>query len=38
VFGTSEVSLVWLIIFAAILGWLVGIVTSIVIRHSTRRR
>ncbi|MBW3603770.1 MAG: LapA family protein [Actinobacteria bacterium] len=38
VFGTSEVPLVWLIIFAAILGWLVGIVTGTVIRHSTRRR
>jgi len=38
VFGTGQVPLVWLIIFAAILGWLVGIVTGTVIRHSTRRR
>jgi uncharacterized integral membrane protein len=38
VFGTSEVSLVWLIIFSAVLGWLAGIVTGTVIRHSTRRR
>jgi uncharacterized integral membrane protein len=38
VFGTSEVPLVWLIIFSAILGWLAGIVTGTVIRHSTRRR
>lgn len=38
VFGTSEVPLVWLLIFSAILGWLGGIVTGTVIRHSTRRR
>jgi uncharacterized integral membrane protein len=38
VFGTGEVPLVWLIIFSAILGWLAGIVTGTVIRHSTRRR
>jgi uncharacterized integral membrane protein len=38
VFGTSQVPLVWLIIFSALLGWLVGIVTGTVIRHSTRRR
>jgi uncharacterized integral membrane protein len=38
VLGTGEVPLVWLIIFSAILGWLAGIVTGTVIRHSTRRR
>ena len=38
VFGTGQVPLVWLIIFATILGWLAGIVTGTVIRHSTRRR
>ena len=38
VFGSSQVALVWLIIFSAILGWLAGIVTGTVIRHSTRRR
>jgi uncharacterized integral membrane protein len=38
VFGTSEAPLVWLIIFSATLGWLAGIVTGTVIRHSTRRR
>ena len=38
VFGTSEVPLVWLIIVSAILGWLAGMVTGTVIRHSTRRR
>ena len=38
VLGTSEVPLIWLIIFSAVLGWLAGIVTGTVIRHSTRRR
>jgi uncharacterized integral membrane protein len=38
VFGTGEVPLVWLIIFSAVLGWLAGLVTGTVIRHSTRRR
>ncbi len=28
VFGTSRVSLVWLVLFAAILGWLLGLATS----------
>ncbi len=30
VFGTGQVPLVWLIIFSAILGWLVGMVTGTV--------
>jgi uncharacterized integral membrane protein len=38
VFGTGQVPLVWLIVFAAIVGWLTGIVTGTVIRRSTRRR
>jgi uncharacterized integral membrane protein len=38
VFGTGQVPLVWLIIFAAIVGWLTGIVTGTAIRRSTRRR
>ena len=37
VFGHSRVSLVFLILFAAILGWIVGIATSIVFRRRTRR-
>ena len=28
VFGTAHVSLVWLVLFAAILGWLLGLATS----------
>ncbi len=28
VFGSSDVSLVWLVLFAAILGWLLGLVAS----------
>jgi hypothetical protein len=33
-----EVSLVWIVIFSAILGWLLGIVTSAVFRWRTRAR
>lgn len=36
VFGSGEVSIVWVIVFSAILGWLIGIVTGAIIRHSTR--
>jgi uncharacterized integral membrane protein len=38
VLGSSEVSLVWIVIFSAILGWLLGIVTSAVFRWRTRAR
>jgi uncharacterized integral membrane protein len=38
VLGSSEVSLVWIVIFSAILGWLLGIVTSVVFRWRTRAR
>ena len=38
VVGSSEVSLVWIVIFSAILGWLLGIVTSAVFRWHTRAR
>lgn len=38
VVGSSEVSLVWIVIFTAILGWLLGIVTSAVFRWRTRAR
>lgn len=37
-FGSSQPPLVWVILFSAILGWLAGIATGILIRHSTRRR
>jgi uncharacterized integral membrane protein len=36
--GTSHASLVWLILGAAVLGWLLGITTSIVFSLRTRRR
>jgi uncharacterized integral membrane protein len=38
VVGTSHASLVWIILAAAVLGWLLGIATSIVFRLRTRRR
>ena len=36
VFGSSHVSLVWLVLFAAILGWLLGLVTSATFHWRTR--
>lgn len=36
--GTGDASLVWVILAAAILGWLLGITTSVVFRLRTRRR
>ena len=38
VFGTSRVSLVWLVVFAAILGWVLGLLVSAIFRWRTRRR
>jgi uncharacterized integral membrane protein len=38
VVGTSHASLVWIILATAVLGWLLGIVTSVVFRLRTRRR
>jgi len=38
VFGTTHASLIWIILVAAVLGWLLGITTSIVFRLRTRRR
>jgi len=38
VVGTSRASLVWIILASAILGWLLGIATSVVFRLRTRRR
>src|SRR5437588_1732480 len=38
VVGTSHASLVWIILTSAVLGWLLGIVTSVVFRLRTRRR
>ena len=38
VFGTSHASLVWIILAAAVLGWLLGVLTGIVFRLRTRRQ
>ncbi len=38
VVGSARVSLVWIVIFSAILGWLLGIVTGVVFRWRTRAR
>jgi uncharacterized integral membrane protein len=38
VVGSGHASLVWIILAAAILGWLLGIFTSVVFRLRTRRR
>jgi uncharacterized integral membrane protein len=38
VVGTGHASLVWIILASAVLGWLLGIVTSTVFRLRTRRR
>ena len=38
VVGSSTVSLVGIVIFTAILGWLLGLVTSVVFRWRTRAR
>ena len=36
VFGSTHASLVWIILAAAVLGWLLGIATSVVFHHRTR--
>jgi uncharacterized integral membrane protein len=38
VVGSTHASLVWIILAAAVLGWLLGISTSVVFRYRTRRR
>jgi uncharacterized integral membrane protein len=38
VFGSGHASLIWIILVAAIVGWLAGIATSILLRRRTRRR
>ena len=38
VFGEGEASLVWIVLAAAVLGWLLGIATGVVFRLRTRRR
>jgi uncharacterized integral membrane protein len=36
-FGSTHASLVWIILAAAVLGWLLGIATAVAFRHRTRR-
>jgi uncharacterized integral membrane protein len=38
VVGSTHASLVWIILAAAVLGWLLGVATSVVFRYRTRRR
>jgi uncharacterized integral membrane protein len=38
VFGSGHASLIWIILVAAIVGWLAGIATSILLRRRTRRQ
>jgi uncharacterized integral membrane protein len=35
--GSTRASLVWIILAAAVIGWLLGITTAVVFRHRTRR-
>jgi uncharacterized integral membrane protein len=37
VFGKGKVSLVWIILIAAIVGWLAGLATSFIMRRRMRR-
>ena len=37
-FGSTHASLVWVVLAAAVLGWLLGIATAVGFRYSTRRR
>jgi uncharacterized integral membrane protein len=36
--GSTHASLVWIVLAAAVIGWLLGIVTAVVFHHRTRRR
>jgi uncharacterized integral membrane protein len=36
--GSTHASLVWIVLASAVLGWLLGIATSVVFRYRTRRR
>jgi uncharacterized integral membrane protein len=35
--GSTHASLDWVVLAAAVLGWLLGITTAVVVRHRTRR-
>jgi uncharacterized integral membrane protein len=36
--GSTRASLVWIVLAAAVLGWLLGLATAVVFHHRTRRR
>jgi uncharacterized integral membrane protein len=38
VFGDTDVSVAWLVFATAVVAWLLGIATSTIFRHRTRRR
>jgi uncharacterized integral membrane protein len=38
VFGSTQARLIWLVVISAITGWILGIVTSFLIRRRTRWR
>ena len=38
VFGSSQTRLIWLVIISSITGWVLGIVTSFLVRRRTRWR
>jgi uncharacterized integral membrane protein len=38
VVGSTNTSLIWIIIVAALLGWFSGLITSLLFQRSTRRR
>lgn len=38
IFGESRISLVFLVLFAAILGWILGVATTLVFQHRIQRR
>jgi len=38
VFGSTHASLVWIILAATVLGWLLGVATSVLFRFRTRSR
>ena len=38
VFGSTNASLVWIILAATVLGWLLGVATAAMFRHRTRSR
>jgi uncharacterized integral membrane protein len=37
VFGSTHASLVWIVLGATVLGWLLGMTTSVLFRYRTRR-